>query len=289
MRNALVFFVLLSLLVIAAGSVSADLSGSMSGSTGCGAWVDSLRNGGLALPREDVLALARDPLPPGSPLPDSSQRYSELLQAIEQKHNELAVRYRAAPPGIERGRVVDAADAYLEVIIADLLFPSWLGVGWDFFGVPGRVPRLDRPVACGHFVQKLLEDAGFNTQKRAGTWLAYLAPRNLLQSVSGHVPEEEPAWDGISAYLRGQGPGLYLLGLDCGWGHVGLLRLESEGDLWFLHSGPHFRGASVSMDDGERYLRHFIEWQHVWMVKFDSDIAVKWLEGTAIVPCVVME
>ncbi len=289
MRKGFVALVLVPLGLIVAGCVFAEASDSMSDSTDCVAWVDSLRNEGLAMARYDVLALARDPLLAGSPLPDSSQRYSELLQAIERKRNELADRYRAAASGVERDRVVDEADVYIEVVVADLLFPSWLGVGRGFFGVPGRIPRLDRPVACGHFVQKLLKDAGFNTQKRAGTWLAYLAPRDLLQSVGGYVPEDVPAWDGISARLAEQGAGLYLVGLECGWGHVGLLRRESGGNLWFLHSGPHFRGASVSMDDGERYLRQFIEWQHVWMVEFDADIVVKWLEGTVIVPCVVME
>lgn len=256
--------------------------------TGRAAWVDSLRNEGLALPSRDVLALARDPLPAGSPLPGPSQRYSELLQAIERKRAELSTTYRKASADSERSRIVEEADGYLETIIGDLLFPSWLGVGWDFYGVPGRTPRTDRPVACGHFVQKLLEDAGFRTQKRAGTWLAYLAPRDLLQSVAGYVPDDLLAWDGVSVRLEEQGPGLYLLGLEIGWGHVGLLRFESDGDFWFLHSGPHFGGASVNIDEGEHYLRDFVAWEHIWMARVDSTIVIKWLEGTAVVPCVVM-
>ena len=253
----------------------------------CEAWADSLRNEGLALPRGDVLALARDPLPGGSPLPGPSERYSELLQAVEWKRGKLATRYRSASPGPEQDRILEEADRCLEVIIGDLLFPSWLGVDWSFFGVPGPAPGLDRPAACGHFVQKLLEDAGFNIEKRAGTWLAYLAPRDLLRSVSGYVPDDVLAWDGVSVRLEELGPGLYLLGSESGWGHVGLLRFGSDGDLWFLHSGPHFRGASVSMDDGERYLRDFVAWEHIWMAHIDSTIVVKWLEGSAIVKSVV--
>ncbi len=289
MRTRLITLALILPALVAAGGVSAEAGASMPGSTGCAAWLDSLRTEGLALPGHEMLALALDPLPSGSPLTDPSSRYGELLQAIDRKRDELATRYRSASPGPERGRILEVAGEHLEAIIGDMLFPSWLGVGWDFFGVPGPAPSLDRPVACGHFIQKLLEDAGFNTQKRAGTWLAYLAPRDFLESVGGCVPDDVLAWEGVSARLEERGPGLYLLGLESWWGHIGLLRLEPNGDLWFLHSGPHFQGASVSMDDGELYLREFLPWQHVWVMEFDSAVVLKWLEGTAIVPCVVMD
>ena len=69
-------------------------------------------------------------------------------------------------------------------------------------------------------------------------------------------------------------------------GHILFGYYDSSGKLWLLHSGIHPRGASVSIDDGEYYLRDFMYWDDLWITKVDAGLARKWLEGEQIIPLI---
>ena len=253
------------------------------------AWVDSLRATGIALPSRQLLALHRNPICVVEKVGSPAHRYDELLKAIKQKRRELLDRYRNASTPSDRQEVVEETRQHVGAIIVKLLFPLWLGIDWDFYGVPGRVPDARKPVACGHLIQKLLVDAGFVLRQRAGTQLAYLAPEDFVESLQGSEPEDLRTWDAVQEYLQAHGSGLYFLGLEAGWGHVLMGDYSEQGQFWLMHSGPHPRGAGVSIDEAKHYLNVFETWEHIWMTPLDSNLTVKWLEGAGIVPCVVMD
>jgi len=239
-------------------------------------WVDSLRTEGLALSREEFQRLHEDSFCVVDRAGSPAGRYEDVLGAVDRKQDDLQSRYRTDSELKNPDEIVSLAQCYIEAIVYEILFPLWVGIEWDFSGVPGKVPRPGQPVACGHLLQKLLTDAGFTVQKRAGTWLAYLAPEDFIQSIQGSGPEDYRNWSRTAEYLEERGPGLYFFGIEAEWGHVLMGRYLESGKLWLLHSGPHPRGANVNIDDGERYLTEFQGWQHIWVARLDGALAVKW-------------
>lgn len=252
-------------------------------------WVDSLRTAGVALSNDDFRRLHEDPFCVVEQMGITVNRYEEILHAINDKKKELQTIYGAEEQSDEQYEIVLLAQHYLESIIYEILFPMWVGIDWDFFGVPGKVPSSRKPVACGHLLEKLLTDTGFIVQMRAGTRLAYLSPKDFIESIQGSEPKIFSSWNNVLCHLQEHGSGLYFLGLDAGWGHVLMGRYLESGELWLLHSGPNPRGASVSIDDGEHYLTEFLRWQQVWVTELDTILTLKWLVGSPIIPCVVMD
>ena len=275
--------------VLSVGSTRSDAETPFPGSQEVRVWVDSLRTEGIVLSHGDFQRLHEDPFCVVDRVGSPSGRYGEILNILDRKQSELQARYRAVCGLEDRSEIIALTRRYLEAIIYEILFPLWVGVDWDFFGVPGKAPSSRKPVACGHLLEKLLADAGFVVQKRAGTRLAYLAPKDFIQSVQGSEPKDHRDWASAADYLREHGPGLYFFGLEAGWGHVLMGRYLEPGKLWLLHSGPHPRGTSVSIDNGEHYLTEFERWQHIWVTGLNAALTVKWLEGSAFVPCVVMD
>jgi hypothetical protein len=252
-------------------------------------WIDSLRTAGIVLSHEDFHRLHEEPFCVVEQLGRTVNKYEQLLHAIESKKNELQTRYDTEEQSDEQYETILLAQDYLESIIYEILFPMWVGIDWDFFGVPGKVPNSRKPIACGHLLEKLLKDTGFVVQRKQGTRLAYLSPVNFITSIQGFKAANCTNWKSILSYLKEHGTGLYFLGLDAGWGHVLLGCYLGAGDLWLLHSGPHPQGASVNIDDGEQYLKEYLSWQQVWITKLDTSLTLKWLIDSPIVPCVVMD
>lgn len=152
-----------------------------------------------------------------------------------------------------------------------------MGGDWDFNSVPGKKPDLNKPVTCGHFVQKILTDVGFNIRRRGSTWLAYLAPEDFINSFHGDNTIDYSNWNNMINKMTKDGPGLYLIGLEGGWGHVLFGKYQGGKKLLLMHAGQHPKGARVNYDDGKTYLTEFNYWQHIWIKRVDEDLVKKWL------------
>jgi len=254
---------------------------------GVDSWVDSLSASGLVLKGEEFNKLRSSPFCVVSQRGSPARNYLSTLEAVRNKKRELMFRYRSANSSEERDTIVRESISYINAIVYRVLFPMWVGIDWDFYGVPGKVPSLRRPVACGHIVEKILSDSGFRIGRNRGYRLAYLAPREFVRSVKGDEPDHFRDWPGLKRYLTEKGRGLYIIGIWGGYvGHILMGYYDSSGKLWLLHSGIHPGGASVNIDDGEYYLRDFMYWDDLWITKIDAGLARKWLESEQIVPVI---
>jgi hypothetical protein len=126
----------------------------------------------------------------------------------------------------ERDSVYKAAGAYLHAILKDEMIPAWYGTVWDFFGT-SETPGKGK-IACGYFVSTTLRDAGFQLNRYK---MAQLHSFDEVSSLSGNS-FNTTTLDSLHCYLKREGEGLYILGLD---NHVGYISFE-RGTAWFIHS-----------------------------------------------------
>lgn len=193
--------------------------------------------------REHFLRLARTlfraalllslflPIPAWSgPLPveEARSRYARSVKDLEQTRQTLAAQYLNADPAQKDEILEQARKAVLEAV-TDRLFPAWMGTAWDFNGTT-RTPGQGQ-VACGVFVVRILQDAGFDVPGSMARQPSEYILKNL-KPVGPAKRFSDAAVETVAAWVRGQGPGLYITGLDI---HVGFVVNDGK-NLTFCHS-----------------------------------------------------
>lgn len=119
-----------------------------------------------------------------------------------------------------------------DVVLAGI-HEEWMGTAWTFSGTsqtPGQ-----GSIACGYFVTTTLEQAGVELER---VRLAQAASETMIlgttESESVRRYRDAPL-DAFLEGVRSQGEGYYIVGLD---NHTGFLKVESTGEVAFVHSGP---------------------------------------------------
>ncbi|MBK8227148.1 MAG: hypothetical protein IPK70_08220 [Flavobacteriales bacterium] len=175
--------------------------------------------------------------------------YSELKASIESKRSAFNDEY-STTDSLGKARVVDNARSYLfDRITLDIL-PAWHGTKWDFNGTT-RTPRQGT-IACGYFVNTVLQDAGFRLPRIK--WSQMAAEPITVKTC--HVIKRfrnRPVGE-VEAWLRSQGDGLYKIGLD---NHVGFIVVR-DGQARFIHSNYYQREVGVMSEplEGNNPLAH---------------------------------
>ena len=247
-------------------------------------WLQNLQQKGLILTSIQIDSLIENPQSLLSIRKQMILKYEQLLSEISKKKHGLAIAFQNGNERFKDSLLIEA-EVTLCAIVERLLVPLWIGGTWDFYGVPGKTPDLEKPVACGHFIQKILMDAGFNIKKNKETWLAYLDPQSLVKTFASGKQISYSDWSDLLKILIEDGPGLYIVGLECGWGHVLLGRYYGKEDFLLMHAGPHPVGASVNYNDGKSYITDFCG-DKICVVRIGKLLTKKWLLNEPIVPYV---
>jgi hypothetical protein len=114
--------------------------------------------------------------------------------------------------------------------VANTIAPAWIGTKWDFNGIT-EVPQQGK-IACGYFVTTVLRDAGFPV---ARVKMAQCASEQMVTTLvqDKYVKRfSNVDMDNFMAYLKLNGFGLYLVGLD---NHTGFIFNDGL-DIWFIHA-----------------------------------------------------
>jgi hypothetical protein len=114
--------------------------------------------------------------------------------------------------------------------VTNTIAPAWMGTKWDFNGIT-EVPQQGK-IACGYFVTTVLRDAGLPIERIK---LAQCASEKLVTSLveDKYVKRfSNVAMDDFMAYLKLNGFGLYVIGLD---NHTGFIFNDGL-DIWFIHA-----------------------------------------------------
>lgn len=120
------------------------------------------------------------------------------------------------------------ADEVLEEI-----HQKWMGTRWAYSGT-SQVAGTGA-IACGYFVTTTLREAGMEVdrvrlaQAASETMILEITPQETVRRFS-----DRPLSEFLDS-LRRQGEGYYIVGLDQ---HTGFLRVERDGVVRFIHSGP---------------------------------------------------
>jgi hypothetical protein len=114
--------------------------------------------------------------------------------------------------------------------VTNTIVPPWLGTKWDFNGIT-EVPQQGK-VACGYFVTTVLRDAGLPI---ARVKMAQCASEQMVTTLvqDKYVKRfSNIDMDNFMAYLKLNGFGLYVIGLD---NHTGFIFNDGL-DIWFIHA-----------------------------------------------------
>lgn len=113
------------------------------------------------------------------------------------------------------------------------LHEAWMGTPWTFSGT-SRTPRQGS-IACGYFVTTTLEQAGVELDR---VQLAQAASEKMIRALTEPKSIRRYSDASLAKFLesvRLQGEGYYIVGLDH---HTGFLKVEPDGTIAFIHSGP---------------------------------------------------
>ncbi len=199
--------------------------------------------------------------------------YPALKQRIEARRQVFATRYAAAD-GAARVSIIDSARAYLfDRITLDLL-PAWYGTAWDFNGMT-RTPG-EGTIACGYFVNTVLQDAGFRLPRIKWSQMA-AEPITLKLSQEVKRFRDRPVAE-VVAYVDGQGDGLYKVGLD---NHVGFVAGRA-GVSRFVHSSYYQREVGVMSEPLEGRNPLADSRYRILGRLLGDGMVVAWLEGRTL-------
>lgn len=196
--------------------------------------------------------------------------YADLKAAIDRDRIRLAAAYTSADSSC-RKEVLDQARSYVLNAVADDLFTAWYGTPWDFNGTTS-VPRQGH-IACGYFVTTILQHAGFKLPRYK--WAQLAAEPMIGRMAPGPSKTYDATLTDIEAWLRDQGDGLYVVGLD---NHVGFI-LRREGSSHFVHSGYYRPEEGVVAEPLNGPNPFAVSHCRVIGKLLDDVMMVKWLTG----------
>jgi hypothetical protein len=170
--------------------------------------------------------------------------YAALKGSIEVRRLAFHRSYQLGD-SIGKAAVIDSARTYLFDRIALDIMPCWYGTPWDFNGIT-RMPGQGK-IACGYFVNTVLQDAGFRLPRIK--W-SQMAAEPITVKVSHRIKRfrDRPVSE-VEAYIHAQGDGLYKVGLDS---HVGFIVKRGD-QVRFVHSSYYQREVGVLSEPLEGY------------------------------------
>jgi len=196
---------------------------------------------GLVLPRKDILQIEKQPDYLKTRRMVLLSGYPDVVEALAGERTRLSERFLRAE-GSERVKVENDALIFIEESFRFFLFPFWAGGKWSLGG-RAQGPQ-NGPMACGYFLERIMKDLGFNIRPIKGYTMGQLATDEMMWSFNERYQENLRDWNGLEAYLKSEGPGLYLVGISSRWGHVLFLRYPKKGPTLLYHSGPGGRSFS---------------------------------------------
>jgi len=159
-----------------------------------------------------------------------SDNYSRIKSSITDARMEFKQRYQDCSNDTCRTHLIGEARNYIFSVLTDKIIPAWYGTPWDFNGI-SRVPRHGS-IACGCFIVFTLQDAGFRIPTRIYQQSAEYIVKNLASPDNiKRFPNRAPM-DKIVEWIRAEGRGLYVVGLDF---HVGYIIYKND-KITFCHS-----------------------------------------------------
>jgi hypothetical protein len=200
--------------------------------------------------------------------------YGAVKTHIIAQRDSMAALYAKA--GAEkRTAMVERARKFVLRVIAEQLFPQWMGTPWDFNGVTQQ-PREGK-IACGYFVTTILRDAGFGVERAK---LAQQASLKIIQTVCPAAEMRDYGGIDVPELVRRMGKlpkGLYIVGLDI---HTGFI-VNGAQSVDFIHAS--YGNPSVVVHEQALKSRVLAQSKRFVLGRVDNDTFLrKWLLKQAV-------
>lgn len=155
--------------------------------------------------------------------------YSNALSEVAAQREALHRRHASGNAAIKAQVMAETRALLMRTLLTEI-FPAWDGTPWDFNGI-SEVPGQGA-IACGYFVTTTLRDVGFKLPRiKLAQQPSQTIIRCLCEKKTIRVFYDKPL-DTIVTYLEQNGPGIYIVGLDC---HTGFVVHDGTSKA-FIHS-----------------------------------------------------
>jgi hypothetical protein len=157
--------------------------------------------------------------------------------------------------------------------VTKTIAPAWIGTQWDFNGIT-QVPQQGK-IACGYFVTTVLRDAGMPI---ARVKMAQCASEKLVTTLvqDKYVKRfSNIGIDDFMAYLKLNGFGLYIIGLD---NHTGFIFNDGL-DIWFIHSSIVGTRDVQKEKAANSFILQKSKYRIVGKISADGLLLQKWIES----------
>lgn len=198
--------------------------------------------------------------------------YELTKSSLNTQRKDFNERYIHSQSAEEQAEILQESRALLLQSLTEKIFPAWYGTAWGFYGMT-RTPG-EGEIACGSFVVFTLQDAGFQIPTR----MAQQPSENIIKNVVGttgikrfsnHAP-----MDTIIEWIRQQGEGIFLVGLDI---HVGFVIFRNN-RISFCHASYYSPQKVVNQEVLEP--SPLVDSQYRVLARlFRDDMLKKWLSG----------
>ena len=174
-------------------------------------WIKNLHSKGIALSYEELDLIRSDPNAIKNKRKNLANKYDQIRKEIHDKRDEY--RKKFLDSNEDQIKILNTASLFLRASLEQLIIPLWIGGKWSLDGVPKDKPSFEKPVACRHFIQKVLSDVGLNIKKNGSTWLAYLSARDILLSIKNEKLENYAPCENFNNNFPQGGNHFYIIGL----------------------------------------------------------------------------
>ncbi len=187
-----------------------------------------------------------------------------------------SVKLARAQLGGHQSTTTDLLGQRFTQLVADSILPYWYGTAWDFNGT-SQTPGTGA-IACGYFVSTVLRDAGLRVNRvKMGQMDSEEMIHHLAEKKDTKLFYEKPLTQ-VLAYLRQQGAGLYIIGLNS---HVGFI-LVDDASCWFIHAKWFGEKAVVKEDAATSNILYYATYRMVAKISTSRKLLHAWVYGAGL-------
>lgn len=199
--------------------------------------------------------------------------YQTNLSGLDDYRKKQAERYQGADAAAKAVILVESRK-HLETKLLQDIFPAWYGTDWAFHGTSTKPG--EGAIACGYFVSTCLLHAGFKVER---VKLAQQASQKIIETFMAKADRDILAggksMEQIREYLRKEGDGIHIVGLDS---HVGFISVSGE-EMVFIHSSYYEPDSFVKSEKIDSKNPLSDSQYRVLGKLFSDEMMVGWLTG----------
>jgi len=201
------------------------------------------------------------------------QNYESIKEKIEKYRKQQQALYQNASDS-KKAEIVRNTQQYLQTTLVNEIAPAWYGTTWAFHGTSTKPGQ--GTIACGYFVSTCLVHMGFEVNRIK---LAQQPSQRIIETFMSKKDRDilkyQLPMEKVRKYLKDQGDGIYIVGLDT---HVGFVSVY-EDDMAFIHSTYYNPPRTVVSEVIESKNPLSDSKYRVFGKIFEPKMVAKWLNG----------